>query len=378
MRLDVVRLFGLANGAVAHLPEPLGQALFAAAADVAWAAHGDGVRQLERNLARLRPGLGRRALRRLSRAGMRSYLRYYYEVFRLPRLTPDQIRARVRTVGADPVRADLAEGSVVCALGHAGNWDLAGAWASYELGEVLTVAEHLEPEELFRGFLDFRQGLGMTIVPLEKGGSTFRTLLRRARGQTFITPLLADRDLSRTGVDVDLAGHRARVAAGPAALALAIARPLYAVGIRHERLTGARQRAAGSRWGIVVEFSAPLLADGERPAVGDLTQRWVDFLGAFVRAHPTDWHMLQKVFLADLDPARLAPAAASAGSGDRAGGPAPGGGSGDPATPPAPGGVVGDPATPPAPGAVVGDPATPPAPGAVGRTADPARGDGTA
>jgi phosphatidylinositol dimannoside acyltransferase len=32
---------------------------------------------------------------------------------------------------------------------------------------------------------------------------------------------------------------------------------------------------------------------------------------AGIRAHPQDWHMLQKVFVADLDPARLAAAEAA-------------------------------------------------------------------
>ena len=39
-----------------------------------------------------------------------------------------------------------------------------------------------------------------------------------------------------------------------------------------------------------------------------MTQQWVDHFGDAVRAHPEDWHMLQPVFVADLDPARLKPA----------------------------------------------------------------------
>ena len=43
-----------------------------------------------------------------------------------------------------------------------------------------------------------------------------------------------------------------------------------------------------------------------------MTQRWVDLLGQAYRARPTDWHMLQPVWEADLDPRRLrAPAASS-------------------------------------------------------------------
>jgi KDO2-lipid IV(A) lauroyltransferase len=318
VRLDVVKVFSLAKAGVEHLPEPVARALFTAAADVVWALRVGGTTQLERNLQRARPDLDRRGIRRLSREGLRAYLRYYCEAFQLPRLTEDRLSARVRVVGDAAVRETLAGGrSVICALGHLGNWDLAGAWGAKNLGPVVTVAEHLEPEEVFQGFLDFRTGLGMTIIPFEKNGGVFRQLIRHARTSASMMPLLADRDLTATGVEVDLLGHRARVAPGPAALALATGLPLHPTMIRHERLGGARRRAAGSRWGIVIEFLPPVhpsaADDGGSPDVATLTQRWVDVIGAKIREHPADWHMLQRVFLADLDPARLARAGASAG-----------------------------------------------------------------
>ncbi|GAA1630690.1 phosphatidylinositol mannoside acyltransferase [Georgenia ruanii] len=307
MSLDIARVFRLAQRGVERLPEPVARAAFTAVADAAWLAHGAGVRQLETNLARLRPDLSRRALRRLSRENMRGYLRYYRESFQLPRLARAQIEARVRVIGDAPLRAEFAAGrSVQCALSHSGNWDLAGAWGTRELAQVLTVAEHLEPEEVFQGFLRFRTGLGMTIIPLEKGGNVFRELLRLSRTGTYLVPLLADRDLSSTGVEVDLAGHPARMAPGPAALSKAAGQALHAVMIRHERLRGARRRAAGGPWGLVVEFSPRLDRPGEQATVADLTQRWADWVGAQLRRHPDAWHMLQKVFLADLDAGRLA------------------------------------------------------------------------
>ncbi|KAE8762826.1 phosphatidylinositol mannoside acyltransferase [Georgenia thermotolerans] len=313
MSIDIARVFRLAQRGVEHLPEPVARAAFTAVADGAWLARGGGVRQLETNLARLRPDLSHRAVRRLSRENMRGYLRYYREAFQLPRLSRDRIEARVRVIGDAAIRAELAAGrSVQCALSHSGNWDLAGAWGTGELGHVLTVAEHLEPEEVFQGFLRFRTGLGMTIIPLEKGRNVFRELLRLSRTGAYLVPLLADRDLSHTGVEVDLAGHRARVAPGPAALSLATGQPLHAVMIRHERLHGARRRAAGGPWGIVVEFSPRLDRPGEQLTVAELTQRWVDWVGARLRRHPEAWHMLQKVFLADLDADRLARSAARA------------------------------------------------------------------
>jgi KDO2-lipid IV(A) lauroyltransferase len=304
------RAFALAWRVLVALPGGIGRGIFVAVALVAWLQRGRGVRQLECNLARLRPTASRRELRRLSRAGMRSYMRYYCESFQLPALTPEQLSARVRGIGVEAIRAELAAGrSVVLAVAHCGNWDLAGAWATGAIGRVVTVVERLEPEELFRAFLTFRESLGITIIPFEPGGGVFRGLIKHARADAAVIPLLADRDLSRRGIPVDLAGHPARVASGPAALATATGLPLYAARIWYERLSGARRRAAGSPWGIVVEFVGPLAVAPDvarERVVPELTQVWVDVLAESILAHPEDWHMLQKVFVEDLDPARLA------------------------------------------------------------------------
>lgn len=310
MSLDGATLLGRAARWVPRLPRPLTAAAFALAAEISVLASIGGVDQLRANLARVVPGADPARLRQLTRAGMRSYLRYYEEALRLPAVTPPQLAQRVRCVGDEALRAEFAAGRpVVAALGHLGNWDLAGAWASQFLAPVITVAEHLQPEELFQAFLSFRRSLGMTIIPLEKDGSTFREVLRATRGRPVLTPLLADRDLSRGGIEVDLFGEPARVAPGPAALAVATGAALVSVTISYERLRGSRRRAAGSPWGILIEFGQPLhppAGSERRDAVGHLTQAWVRELATGIAAHPQDWHMLQPVFVADLDPDRLA------------------------------------------------------------------------
>lgn len=308
-------LFMLAWRVVPRLPGPLVRGIFDTVAVVAHTARIGAVRQLERNLSRVRPDLTGAALRRMSRRGMRSYMRYYAEAFQLPGLSREQIAARVRAVGIEPVLAGLAAGRpAVAALTHSGNWDLAGAWFVGTHGHVLTVAETLEPEELFRQFVEFREGLGLRIVPFAKGTGVFRRLLTGMRKPVSFVPLLADRDLSRDGLEVDALGHPMRVAPGPAALALAAKVPLFSVHIRYERLHGDRRRRAGSPWGIVIDFHGPLEVPDlpQAQAVQALTQRWVDLQIARIAQYPQDWHMLQRVFTEDLDADRLARASSSA------------------------------------------------------------------
>lgn len=304
--LATVAAFRSAWAGVRWLPEPAAYALFDRIADLTVRRGGAG--RLRANYARVRPDLDDSQLDALVREGMRAYMRYYGEAFRLPVLTPAALAERVRVEGDAPVRAVVdAGGSAICFLGHLGNWDLAGAWAAVHWTAVTTVAERLEPEEVFREFLTFREGLGMTILPLTGGPSPF-PLLREAARRPGLIPLLADRDLTRQGVEVDFFGRPARMAPGPAALALAERRPLFPVSIRHER--------RGSGWAIVITFHPEVTAPPAGPTAGRvraMTQQCADALAGAIARHPADWHMLQAVFAEDLRPRPDRPEAAERG-----------------------------------------------------------------
>jgi KDO2-lipid IV(A) lauroyltransferase len=211
-----------------------------------------------------------------------------------------------------------------------GNWDLAGAWAARNLGPVITVAERLKPEAVFQDFLRMRQAIGLRIIPLEAGLPVFRQLLEAVgQTETWLAPLLADRDLGRSGVEVDFFGEKALVAAGPAALALATGQPLVPVAMWR------RERRGRPARGYVLHFGQPVAVPqgmSKQAQIHAITQAWVAALEAHIRRHPADWHMLQKVFLADLEPGKLesvrgrggggavAPAGSAAADQPRAGG----------------------------------------------------------
>ena len=288
---------------VRAMPERLAYLVFSALAQLAWLAQGRGVRQLETNLSRVVPSAGAVALKSLSRKGMHSYLRYWCDAFRLPGWTPERILATCRAEGDAPVRAALAEGrGVVMALAHQGNWDHAGAWSTLALAKVTTVAERLKPEELYQEFLQFREQLGMSILPLGRSGEVFGTLVRTLSQGGFV-PLLADRDLSDHGVPVTMFGERARMAPGPAALARVSGAALFPVTIYYERLPS----GAPARWGTVVQFHPEVTVPeslGRPEQIAGMTQACADALAEGIRRHPQDWHMLQRVFVSDLvDPA---------------------------------------------------------------------------
>ena len=79
--------------------------------------------------------------------------------------------------------------------------------------------------------------------------------------------------------------------------------------IPYEKLDRARRRAAGTPWGIVIDFMPALKAPegmARKEQTAYLTQAWVSEIATKIEQHPQDWHMLQKVFIADLDPERYA------------------------------------------------------------------------
>ena len=305
--------YRLAWRSARHLPVSLGYSLAHAVADIVWVWYClrpiTAVEQLERNFSRLLPpDIPPRVLRLITRAGLRSYTRYFYEVFALPGITPEQVLARVRADVDPQLHEDVRQGNVIIALPHMGNWDLIGAWACSELATVLTVVERLKPDDLFEQFLTFREGMGLRIIDQAHGEKVFDRLLEAASQGHYIIAFLADRDLSSAGIIAQLGGASARVAAGPAAIAQRLGYPLYAAAIHYERLTGERRRRAGSPWGLVLtarRVPAPRGLEGREQVVAH-TRAWVAELDPLIVEHAEDWHMLQPVFYADLDQKRIA------------------------------------------------------------------------
>ena len=61
-----------------------------------------------------------------------------------------------------------------------------------------------------------------------------------------------------------------------------------------------------SDWHAHIYDEVPVPPEGTRKEkVAAMTQQMAGLFESGIREHPEDWHMLQKVFVADLDPDRL-------------------------------------------------------------------------
>jgi len=261
---------------------------------------------LEGNLRRV---IGSQApggqLRALSKEAMRSYARYWLEAFRLPMMPTDRLVGGMRDTGHIQTALEyLAAGrGVVFALPHMGNYDLAAAWILAKgAGSVATVAERLKPESVYDRFVAFRERLGVEVLPASGGpGSAFGILAQRLRAGRLVC-LVCDRDVTGGGIDVEFFGEKARMMGGPAALAVQTGAALMPVILWFE----------GDHWGAHIHKEIPVPAEGDREQkAAAMMQQVARVFEAGIRAHPQDWHMLQRVFVADLDPERLRRAAGS-------------------------------------------------------------------
>jgi lauroyl/myristoyl acyltransferase len=272
-----------------HSPEPVAARVLEGVADRVWRQHGQGVRQLEANLCRAAPGLSPEALRALSQQGLRSYFRYWHEVFTLPGWSSARTVDSVVTTGEDALRAGYAKGGgAIIALPHMANWDHAGAWASLTGMPVSTVAERLRPESLFDRFVSYREQLGMEVIALSGDGNPLMTLKKSLRAGRLVC-LLADRDLTGRGLEVELLGEAARLPGGPAALARMTGAPLVALTLTFRGPL------------LQLDFSEPIAVRRGKAGLASMTQEIADWFTAGIRRAPADWHMLQPLFGSDLD-----------------------------------------------------------------------------
>lgn len=236
--------------------------------------------------ANLEPVVGTQGLDHAVRDAFRWYGRYWAETFRMQDISEGEFDARLKVEGREHLQAAHDRGGGVFAVPHLGNWDAGGRFACKHW-PLTVVVEVLRPRMLFERFVEHRRALGMTIVPLERGGdSTARCLERLAVGD--LVALVCDRDLSGSGIEVTMFGRTTKMPAGPAVLALRSGAPLMAACIY--------QREDGS-W--FVRVLAPIEVDRDAPdAVARMTQALADAFEGFIREQPAQWHVFGKYWIA--------------------------------------------------------------------------------
>ncbi len=247
--------------------------------------NGKSVMRLRSNLARTQGDITDLDLDLLVYRAMRSALRYWCDTFRFPDWSLERINNTVTNTNEKLLLEAMAAGKgAIVTLAHVGNYDHAAAYFCGKGAKIVTVAERLKPEVLFEKFMSYRAAFGMEALPLD--GRVIPTLALRLRAGCVVA-LAADRDLSRSGIEVNFFGSPARMPAGPAILALKTEAPLIYAMVSY------------TLSGIHIDFElVPIPKHGsESERVKEIVQNSANLFAKGISAHPEDWHMMQRIWI---------------------------------------------------------------------------------
>jgi lauroyl/myristoyl acyltransferase len=268
------------------LPEKIAYALASFVADFVFKKNSKGVKRLRSNYKRVKPEISDKELNHLTKLGMRSYLRYWFDTFRLNKWSKNRIIETTYVIRENLLRDPIAlkKGCIV-ALPHAGNWDHAAAYFCSTGITLTAVVEKLKPEAIFKKFLDYRSSIG--IEPISHKEKTIPILLERLRSGKLVA-LVADRDMSRNGVEVDFLGGVAKMPSGPAILAIESGAPLLTAYIRYLDK------------GIEITFDETIklpVSGTKEEQIKIVTQSIANNFAKRIKDSPVDWHMLQRIWI---------------------------------------------------------------------------------
>ncbi|NDA94577.1 MAG: phosphatidylinositol mannoside acyltransferase [Actinobacteria bacterium] len=269
------------------LPERVAYTLFNKGAIWLVKRNGKSVQRFRKNLSCVKPNLSESEMHTLVEKGLASYMRYWCDTFRFPNWSKERVISTVTVTREELLLNGIKSGrGVIVALPHAGNWDHAGAYFCLKGIHLVTVAERLKPERLFNEFLRYRQAMGMEVLALDS--RSIVTLAQRLR-EGHLVALVADRDLSKSGIDVNFFGRKARMPAGPAVLAIKTEAIFLTAFVNY------------TERGIHITFDeiqVPVNGTQEEK-VSELVQKSADNFADGIRCYPQDWHMLQRIWIDD-------------------------------------------------------------------------------
>lgn len=237
---------------------------------------------LRRHMRRVMgPDPGEDEINAAAREMFASYGRYWAEVFWFRPRRKGQVIRRARVTGLDDVFEAKRQGrGIIFAVPHMGNWEVAGALGeSLELN-VLSVAEDLPNPRITDWFVKTRAAYGVEIVVAGRD-STTAPLVKALRAAQVVA-LVADRDVTGRGIEVEFFGETTTMPAGPVSLALMTGAAIFPIGSYFD--------GANYLFPCQPELSIPEDDDrSERVRLG--TQALAQAYEGLIREKPTDWHL---------------------------------------------------------------------------------------
>ena len=271
---------------IAVLPEKSAYKLADYVSDRIYKKNGKGIKRLRGNYGRVMPEYSSQKLEEITKLGMRSYLRYWFDTFRLSKWSKNRIISTTQVIRENLLRDPIqSKQGCIVALPHAGNWDHAAAYFCSTGITLTAVVEKLKPEAIFKKFLAYRESIGIEAISHKE--KTIPILTERLQAGKLIA-LVADRDMSRNGIEVNFFGKTSKMPSGPAILAIKTGAPLITAYVRY---------TPGGIEIIFDETLKPTNSGSEEEQIKIITQSMADNFAKRIKENPVDWHMLQRIWV---------------------------------------------------------------------------------
>ena len=271
---------------IALIPENSAYKLADYVSDRIYKKNGKGIKRLRGNYGRVMPEYSAQKLEELTKLGMRSYLRYWFDTFRLSKWSKNRIISTTQVIRENLLRDPIqSKQGCIVALPHAGNWDHAAAYFCSTGITLTAVVEKLKPEAIFKKFLAYRESIGIEAISHKE--KTIPILTERLQAGKLIA-LVADRDMSRNGIEVNFFGKTSKMPSGPAILAIKTGAPLITAYVGY------------TPSGIEIIFDEtlkPTNSGSEEEQIKIITQSMADNFAKRIKENPVDWHMLQRIWV---------------------------------------------------------------------------------
>lgn len=244
-------------------------------------------RTLVANQRRLRPGASRRQIAHGARRVAITVAKNYYDLFRLPSMSRDELMAFFDVRGIEHLAEAHARGKgVIIVAPHLGSYNLVPSYVSILGYPTVAVVEHVRDPRLHHYYFRLRENQGVQL--LTTGPEDVRNILRALRGGKIVL-MLADRNVGTSSDVVTFFGERTMLPAGPALIARRTGAALLPA---YSYRTGNTRSVA---IGLPALWLPEIIGTVEQQRAAD-TQAVAHVLETIILEAPDQWAILQPVW----------------------------------------------------------------------------------
>jgi KDO2-lipid IV(A) lauroyltransferase len=223
--------------------------------------------------------------RRLARTVFRNFGLYLVDFFRMPKLTLEDIKKRVRIKGIENIDGVLGHnrGAIVLTC-HIGNWEMGGvimAMLGYDISAVALSHKHKDINEFF---IKQREEKGLKVIQIHHIMKRCISALRR-KG---LLALVGDRDFTNSGIVMDFFGMRTSIPKGPAMFALKTGSPI---------IPGVFIRRNTFDYDLIFDRPIEIVETPGKDTeeiVKEASEKFVDAMEKYISSYPEQWLIFRK------------------------------------------------------------------------------------